>query len=74
MGQRKAINVSLDADLVDRAKALDINISQAIEPGLREIVREAEMQRWREENRGALESFSRYIEEHGAFGEEWRSW
>lgn len=74
MGKKRAVNVSLDAELVTRAKALDINLSRALEPGLREIVRELEMERWKDENREAIESFGRYIEEHGVFGEEWRSW
>ncbi|MDR6450190.1 post-segregation antitoxin (ccd killing protein) [Paraburkholderia terricola] len=39
---RKSTNVSLPADLLDRAKRLDVNISRASERRLREEVHEAE--------------------------------
>lgn len=74
MGIRKPLNLSIDASLVDRAKALDINLSQALEGKLREIVRDAEAEAWRRANRTSIEAFNRYIEENGVFGEEWRAW
>ncbi|MGD9739349.1 MAG: type II toxin-antitoxin system CcdA family antitoxin [Bauldia sp.] len=74
MGTRRAVNLSMSVDLLDRAKALNINLSQALEPHLRELVREAEAAAWRRDNRESIEAFNRYIEENGVFGEEWRSW
>lgn len=62
---RKATNVSLDEALLAEAKALRINVSQAAEAGLARAVAERRAERWREENREALESSNAYVEQHG---------
>ena len=61
MGARKPLNLSMDAELVDRAKALDINLSQALEAKLRDIVREEEAARWQREHKGAIDAWNRWI-------------
>lgn len=53
---RKPTNLSLPADLVEEARALDVNISRACEEGLAKQVVAARRARWLEENRAALES------------------
>ena len=63
--QRRATNVSLRADLIEEARRLNINISQACEHGLEEQVRKTLREAWIEENRGAIEYWNRYVEEHG---------
>ena len=40
---RKATNLSLDAALVDAARALDVNLSRAAEEGLRKAVAASSM-------------------------------
>jgi antitoxin CcdA len=30
--------------------------------------------RWARENAASIEAHNRFVEEHGAFGAEWRSW
>jgi antitoxin CcdA len=50
---------------VAEARELGINISQACEKGLLQEIREVRGQRWREENRGALDSYNSFVEEHG---------
>ena len=62
---RKAANLSIDADLLSEAKALSVNISRAAEAGIAEAVRKEKERLWREENREALESSNRWVEEHG---------
>lgn len=62
---RRATNVSLPADLIDEAKRLDINISQACEQGLKQQVSKTKNDRWREENREAIESSNAYVEKYG---------
>jgi antitoxin CcdA len=63
--QRKATNLSLDVDLIAEAKELDINISRVAEASIAKAVSEEKSRRWREENREAIESSNRYVEEHG---------
>jgi antitoxin CcdA len=63
--QRRATNVSLRSDLIEEARRLNINISQACERGLEEQVRHSLGEAWIEENREAIEYWNRYVEEHG---------
>lgn len=53
---RKPTNLSLPADLVEAARALDVNISRACEEGLAKQVDAARRARWLLENRAALDS------------------
>jgi antitoxin CcdA len=62
---RKATNVSLDASLIEQARALDINISRACERGLAEQIAETRAERWQRENADAIASFNDYVERNG---------
>jgi len=62
---RKATNVSLNTDLLDQARALEINISRACERGLVEQIEEVRAARWREENRTAIVSSNHYVDRKG---------
>ncbi len=62
---RRATNVSLDSEHLAEARELGINVSQACERGLVQTIAEARAERWLEENRDAIESYSRYVEERG---------
>lgn len=73
MGHKRPVNLSLDADLVARAKALDVNLSQILEQQLVEIVRRAEETAWRRENAEAIDAYNQRVEQDGVFGEEWRT-
>ena len=61
----KATNISLNASLVEEAKALGVNISLASARGLEQAVKEARGKRWLEENIEALDAYNAYVEEHG---------
>lgn len=59
---RKATNVSLDADLIEQARELDINISRACERGLVEQIAKARGERWLAENADAIASYNEWVE------------
>lgn len=63
--QRKATNISLDAELLKEARLLGINISRTAELGLREAVARQRAILWKQKNRPALEASNSYVEEHG---------
>jgi antitoxin CcdA len=69
---KKPTNVSLDVALVEEAKSLGINVSQACENGLSEKVREARESQWLEENRVSLLAWNDWVSEHGMLYEEYR--
>ena len=62
---RKSTNVSLSADLVAAAKALDINLSRACEAGLAAALKAERERRWLDENRPALEAWNVWVAENG---------
>ena len=63
--QKRATNVTLNAELIDEAKRLRVNISEACERGLSEQVAKSRAERWREENREAILASNAWVEEHG---------
>lgn len=64
-GPKKATNVSLNAELVEEAKKLGINVSDACQSGLAAEVKKARDVAWKEENRAAIESWNEYIRKNG---------
>lgn len=62
---RKAANLSINVDLLGEAKALSVNISRAAEAGIAAAVKAEKERLWKEENREAIESSNRWVEEHG---------
>lgn len=69
---KRATNVSLPADLVEEAKRLGVNLSQACEAGLSEQVRQSMKEEWKRENREAIESWNKWIAENGMPFDEYR--
>ncbi|BDV43872.1 hypothetical protein GURASL_27950 [Geotalea uraniireducens] len=66
---KKSTNLSINSDLLRQAKELRINISQALELRLAELLREENSRRWKEENREAIEDYNRRIEGQGTFSD-----
>jgi antitoxin CcdA len=63
--RKRAVNLFVDADLLDQARDLRINISETLERRLRMIVKAEQERRWLEENREAIEAYNRRVAEHG---------
>ena len=66
---KKAVNLSIDADLLARARELDVNLSATLEQVLRDKTRQVEARRWVDENREAIEAFDRRIERDGVWSD-----
>lgn len=62
---RKPTNLSLDANLLQEAKALGINISRSAEAGIAEAVRKSRRERWLDENAAALDSSNAFVDNEG---------
>jgi len=63
--RKRPANVSLSARLLDEARGLGVNVSQACERGLEGEVRAMRRRAWLEANRSALDSSNRFVEENG---------
>ena len=66
---KKSANLSINADLLQQAKQLNINLSQTLELQLIELVRQAKQSQWLADNRAALDQYNRRIESDGAFSD-----
>lgn len=62
---RRPTNLSLDPDLVQDARTLGVNLSQAAEAGLRQAVARAKAEQWKLENAEAIASSNAYVEANG---------
>ena len=63
--QRRPTNVSLNRDLVEQARALGINLSQACERGIIEQLAQTRAEQWADESRAALASSNALVEARG---------
>ena len=70
--KRRAVNLSLDRELVEAAKEAGINISQVSEAALRAATKAELERRWKEENRPAFEYWNRWVEKNGLPLEKYR--
>jgi antitoxin CcdA len=66
---KKPTNLSINSDLLQQAKEHHINLSQALELRLAEILRDEKRRKWQEENREAIEEYNRRIEARGVFSD-----
>ena len=62
---RRATSMTLDAALLDEARALGVNLSRAAEEGILVQVRAERARRWKEDNAEAIADYNRWIEENG---------
>jgi antitoxin CcdA len=70
---KKPTNLSINSDLLAKARSLKLNLSATLETALAEEVRKAERARWRENNREAIDACNRLGDEKGFFADSYRS-
>lgn len=70
---KKPTNVSINSDLLVKAKELKINLSATLETALSELVKAKQRDLWRLENKVAIEAYNHLVEEHGTFSDDLRS-
>ncbi len=69
---KKATNLSVNSDLLSKSRALNINLSAALEQALQAKLAQANGEKWATENRRAIRVYNDFVEEHGGFGEEYK--
>ncbi|OGU08423.1 MAG: acetoacetyl-CoA synthase [Geobacteraceae bacterium GWC2_58_44] len=70
---KKSANLSINGDLLRRAKEEHINLSQTLESSLTEALRNKKRQEWLANNKEAIAEYSRFVEENGIFSDTLRS-
>jgi antitoxin CcdA len=66
---KKPTNLSIRSDLLEEARALDINLSSEFEKHLVEVIRQRRAERWLKDNREAIAAYNRYFEKYGAWSD-----
>lgn len=64
MGRIK-VNLTLDADVAEEARALGLNMSRLAETAIAEAAKAERNRVWREENRAALEAYAEEVAREG---------
>jgi antitoxin CcdA len=70
---KKATNVSINSELLLKAKQLNINLSATLEAALVEAVNAKQRELWKQENQAAIKAYNEMIESHGLFSDDLRS-
>ena len=70
---KKATNLSINSDLLRKAKSYKINLSKNFEAYLNKLVREEESKKWKKENTQAIEAFNERVDKRGVFSERLRN-
>jgi antitoxin CcdA len=66
---KKAANLSVRIELLEEARALQINLSQTLESALQVAVRKEKERRWCEENRAAIDAYNREVAGQGLWSD-----
>lgn len=69
---KKSTNLSINSDLLQQAKKLDINLSRALEQRLIEMLLEEKRRTWKETNKEGIEAYNQRIEASGVFSDNLR--
>jgi antitoxin CcdA len=69
---KKALNVLVNADLIQGVKDARINISKLVTEAMEKAYREHMARQWLEDNHEALQELNAFYEKHGAFADHMR--
>lgn len=69
---KKATNLSINSDLLSKARKLKINLSATLEHALISDVRNAEQEKWKAENKEAIDALNELAEKNGLFSDSYR--
>ena len=71
--RKKAVNLSVDAVLLQEARDSGINLSATLERALEDVLRQDRRARWLADNRRRIATYNEQLEAHGAFADTLRS-
>lgn len=63
--RRRPVTLTVPEDVLQAAKALSLNTSQAAEAGIRQAVREAQSKHWLAENQCAVDAYNLEVAQRG---------
>ena len=66
---KKPTNLSINSDLLRKAKDLGINLSFALEQALTAQLKERQAQLWLAQHKAAIDAYNQSVEENGVFSD-----
>ncbi len=70
---KRAANLSVNSDLLKKAKDLEINLSATFENALTEVIKEKQREQWKQKNKDAINAYNKHVENNGVFSNGLRS-
>jgi antitoxin CcdA len=70
---KKAANLSVNSELLNQAKALQINLSAVLERALAEAIRDKQRQQWLQDNLQSIKDYNQRVETEGCFSDSLRN-
>lgn len=70
---KKPTNLSINSDLLKKARDQNINLSAALEQALTSQLKAKQAQQWLEQNRNAIAAYNKAVDENGVFSDGLRS-
>jgi len=70
---KKPTNLTVNSDLLEKAKEMKINISAILETALIEKLKETKQAEWLEANKSAIDNYNEHIQKIGLFSDEIRT-
>jgi antitoxin CcdA len=71
---KKATNLTLNAKVLEMARELGMNISQTVDALLAEEVKRRYWEKWKEDNKGAVDEYNARVRKDGIWGAQYRTW
>jgi len=70
---KKPTNLSINSDLLKKARDLEINLSAVLEQALTSQLKAKQAQQWLEQNKNAIDAYNKAVDENGVFSDGIRS-
>lgn len=69
---KKPTNLSVNSDLLKKARELKINLSATLEDALLQMVKETQKEQWLKANEEAIQEYNTHVEKNGVFSKDSR--
>ncbi|HOY70792.1 MAG TPA: type II toxin-antitoxin system CcdA family antitoxin [Methylotenera sp.] len=66
---KRATNLSVNSDLLNKARALNINLSATLEESLIAVIKTKQQEAWLAQNKQAIEAYNQLVDEQGTFSD-----
>lgn len=66
---KRAVNLRVDAKMLDEAKALDINLSATLEQALATTLKAQREAKWIAEHKPAMEALNKFVQKNGLWSD-----